>query len=72
MKNEIWTWDWVGGGYNSCMARSREEAIRKAREIGKPTSGGMSVTLVPNLHSLRQVSSQEMSAIDRSWASACD
>ena len=69
---DLYTWNWIGGGYNSCMARSRTEAIRKAREMGKPTAGGMTVTLVPNLDTLRQVTAAEMVEIDRSWRSACD
>lgn len=68
---DLYTWNWIGGGYNSCMARSRTEAIRKAREMGMPR-GGMTVTLVPALETLRQVTATEMVEIDRSWRSACD
>ena len=67
----LYTWNWINGGYNSCTARSRTEAIRKAREMGQPR-GGMTVTLVPALETLRQVTATEMVEIDRSWASYCD
>jgi len=70
--DSLYTWNWIGGGYNSCMARSRTEAISKAREMGKPTEGGMTVTLVPDPKTLRQVTAAEMVEIDRSWASYCD
>jgi len=69
---DLYTWNWMGGGYNSCMARNRKEAISKAGEMGKPNPGGMQVTLVPNLGTLRQVTAAEMVEIDRSWASYCD
>ena len=68
---DLYTWNWIGGGYNSCMARSRTEAIRKAREMGKP-SAARQVTLVPALETLRQVTAAEMVEIDRSWRSAFD
>ena len=68
---DLYTWNWIGGGYNSCMARNRKEAISKAREMGKPGSARQ-VTLVPNLDTLRQVTAAEMVEIDRSWASYCD
>ena len=68
---DLYTWNWIGGGYNSCMARNRKEAISKAREIGKSGSARY-VTLVPNLDTLRQVTAAEMVEIDRSWRSYCD
>ena len=68
---DLYTWNWIGGGYNSCMARNRKEAISKAREMGK-SKAARHVTLVPALETLRQVTAAEMVEIDRSWASACD
>lgn len=68
---DLYTWNWIGGGYNSCMARNRKEAISKAREMGK-SKAARQVTLVPNLDTLRQVTATEMVEIDRSWASYCD
>jgi hypothetical protein len=70
---DLYTWNWVGYGYNSCLASSRRQAISKARKMGKPTvAGGMQVTLVPDLKTLRKVTAAEMVAIDRSWASLFD
>lgn len=68
----FWTWNWEGGGYNSCIASSREEALAKAIEKGKPVHGGMKSALVPVESTLRSVSAEEMAAIDRSWAGAFD
>lgn len=58
---DLYTWNWIGYGYNSCMASSRRQAISKARK--------MSHTLVPDLKTLRKVTAAEMVEIDRSWAS---
>jgi hypothetical protein len=46
-KTMLYIWDWQGGGYNSCRADSIEEATAKAVAMGKPTPGGMTVTLIP-------------------------
>ena len=67
----LYTWNWINGGYNSCTARSRTEAIRKAREMSKPQAA-MQVTLVPALETLRPVTAAEMAEIDRGWRSAFD
>lgn len=77
MNNTIWTWEWKSGGYNSCTAPSREEALAKALAMGQPhptaaASGGMTVTLLPDPKTLRSVTPEEMSAIDRRWACAFD
>jgi hypothetical protein len=29
----LWIWEWIGGGYNSCRAATREEAIARAHEM---------------------------------------
>jgi hypothetical protein len=61
---DIYTWNWTAGGYNSCMAQNRTEAIRKAH--------AMTDRLMPDLKTLRKVTAAEMVEIDRSWSSACD
>ncbi len=30
---KLWIWNWKGGGYNSCKAHSREEALKKGKEM---------------------------------------
>ncbi len=38
----LWAWEWTSGGYNSCMAASREEALKEGTRVG----AGVKVTLV--------------------------
>jgi hypothetical protein len=68
MKNEkqLWTWTWLGGGYNSCSASSRKEALGLACEMGRKC--GLNV----NEASLKSVTPEEMNAIDKSWFSCFD
>ena len=40
---KLFLWNWTGGGYNSCRARTREEAIEKAKAM---------CSLVPRLDTL--------------------
>ncbi len=76
MEKTFWTWEWIGGGYNSCsigLNPTLEDAKKRAEEIGKPVaSSPRSVTLVADPKSFRKVTTTEMVAIDRSWASAFD
>ncbi len=65
--NKIWTWNWVGGGYNSCLAKSRDEAVKLAIELGTPKWEGR-VVLVPDLKTFKAVTPAEMNEIDRHWA----
>lgn len=60
----LYTWNWTAGGYNSCTARSRAEAIRKAH--------AMTDRLMPDLATLRTVTPEEMAAIDRDMRSLFD
>lgn len=32
-----WIWEWAGGGYNTVMASSKEEALKLAKEKGAPS-----------------------------------
>jgi hypothetical protein len=66
-QTQQWTWEWIGGGYNSCTASSREEALSKAMEM---TTGP--ARLVPDISTIRPVTDAEMRAIERSWAAAFD
>ena len=76
MKNTFWTWNWKNGGYNSCSiseAPTLKAAKAKAAAIGAPDPNNTrSVRLVAEAGSFRQVTTAEMVAIDRSWASAFD
>lgn len=63
-----WMFNWVGGGYNTVFAKTKAEALRKARAMGKPNvsrGGGMTVTLVPDAKSFRAYSSRDPDT--RSW-----
>ena len=35
----LYSWNWVGGGYNQCRADNKREAMKRARAIGKLGSG---------------------------------
>ena len=35
----LYSWNWVGGGYNQCRANNKREALKRARAIGKLGSG---------------------------------
>ena len=54
-----WVFDWVGGGYNTVFAPTKAAALRKAREMGKPVPGGMTVTLKPDAKSFRLYSERD-------------
>lgn len=36
----LYSWNWVGGGYNQCRADSKRQALRCAKEIGEPSGDG--------------------------------
>ncbi len=65
-KVKTWYWEWQSGGYNSCRAETREDALRQAVEMGKPKAA-MTVTLVPDERTLRAVDAREMERLDRWW-----
>jgi hypothetical protein len=60
----LYTWNWLGGGYNSCTARTRAEAIQKAH--------AMTDRLMPDLKTLRIVTPEEMAAIARDMRTLFD
>jgi len=35
----LYTWNWVGGGYNQCRADNKREAMKRAKALGKPSPG---------------------------------
>lgn len=58
----LWIWNWIGGGYNSCLASSREEALKNAATIAGKT------TLRVDENTLRIGSNRELESINRSYA----
>ena len=40
----LWAWNWTSGGYNSCLAASRKEALEEGNRMG----AGVGVKLVVN------------------------
>jgi len=66
----LYTWNWAGGGYNSCWAKSKRDALKRAREIGIGT--GSHVALTPVESTLRSVTVRQMVDIDASYRSMCD
>lgn len=55
----LYLWNWVGGGYNSCEAESREDALGKAKEIAGST------ILVVDESTLRESTREEINAEER-------
>ena len=51
----LYAWHWMNGGYNSCMATSREDAIAQGNALGAPRafSGGVTNTLTVNPATIR-------------------
>lgn len=52
---KLWVWNWKGGGFNSCVAADREEALEMARQIG-----AHGVPLVPDEASLKETTNEEL------------
>lgn len=59
-EDNLWAWQWVGGGYNSCDARTYEEAKQKAKEMGGNR-------LRVDLSTLRTVTREELAALHASY-----
>ena len=56
---KLFLWNWEGGiGYNSCRARTREEAIEKAKAM---------CSLKPALSTLRECTRAELDAEEKRW-----
>jgi len=50
----LYFWNWVGGGYNTCLALSKKEALEIAREKGAPSLKVSVGTLVSGKKAQRQ------------------
>jgi hypothetical protein len=73
--DKLWTWNWVEGGYNSCLAPNRDVALRKAMEVGAPhpmDDGKMTMGLHVNEATIRVVTAKEMREIDAQYAGMFD
>lgn len=55
---KLFLWNWCGGGYNSCRAHTREEAIKRAQTM---------CSLKPALHTLRECTVQELREEEKRW-----
>lgn len=58
---KLWIWNWIGLGYNSCRADSREEALVKAAQIADGTN------LKVDESTLRECTVDELRAEERRW-----
>jgi hypothetical protein len=56
---KLYLWNWVGGGYNSCRARNRAEALEKAAEI--------TAKLKVDESTLRECTRDELDAEEKRW-----
>ena len=59
----IWIWYWENGGYNWCKADTKQEALKKAKEMAGRT------ILVVKESSLHMGTIQEVERLDRQYAS---
>ena len=57
--NQLYVWNWVGGGYNSCRASSPEEALEKAN--------GITMKLTVDETTLRPCTWEEFLAEEKRW-----
>ena len=55
----LYSWNWVGGGYNQCRANSKREALKRARAIGRPPEGSNRIVLKVDEKSLYRVNSEQ-------------
>jgi hypothetical protein len=69
-----WMFNWNGGGYNTVVADTKEEALELATTLGEPrtyTRNGEERTtkgLIPNPDTFRIVTVQEVMEEDARWA----
>ena len=64
--NPSWYFEWVGGGYNSVNAPTKEEALAAATELGRP-KGHIRVTLVPDERTFTTDAAQQAAIVQRHW-----
>ncbi len=55
----LYSWNWVGGGYNQCRANNKREAMKRARAIGRPEEGSNRMVLKVDEKSLVRVKSEQ-------------
>ena len=58
-QTKLYVWNWVGGGYNSCRAADRADAVAKAREI--------TANLEVDESTLRECTVAELDAEEKRW-----
>lgn len=63
-KEQLFLWNWQGGGFNSCHAKNRAEALKKGNDM---TRGGRGVHLLVNESTLHACSFAELQAEDKRW-----
>lgn len=64
-ESKLWAWNWSPDGYNSCVANNRGDALKIATAMAARTRLNLDES------SLREVSDEEMEALDRRYASMC-
>ena len=55
----LYSWNWVGGGYNQCRANSKREALKRARAMGRPEKGSRRILLKVDEKSLYRVKNEQ-------------
>lgn len=58
-KMKLYLWNWVGGGYNSCRAQDRSEALKKGNT--------MTSNLTVDESTLRECTVDELNAEEKRW-----
>jgi hypothetical protein len=59
---KLWIWNWQSGGYNSCQASTRDEAIEKANHMTRYS------ILVLDVMSLHEGTYDELGKLDAKYA----
>ena len=60
MKNtKLFLWNWVGGGYNSCRAENRSDALKKGNAMTK--------ILTIDVNTLREATFDDVQAEEKRW-----
>jgi len=63
---QLWIWNWTAGGYNSCQATDREDALKQANAM---TRGNV---LVVNESTLHVGTDQELRKLDAQYRGMFD
>ena len=61
---KLWIWNWIGGGYNSCHADTREQAIEESRRM----TGAGRTTLVIDEETLHVGTVEELRQLDAAYS----